>query len=303
MTSKILFPPQWIDASAFEKTVRKFGDPHTNNGSDVWFSFPTGCKIMIDSAVRLLSFVNQLDHTTRRVFLEFEEGEYGTMSYLNRMGFFNNLEENIEVLPARPPISTAEIYEGQNSGLVEIARINYKQKDDNLPSRLTEALINSCGHREDANELQGAAWTIFAELIDNIFSHSKTPLDGYAALQLYSGGKNLIVAVSDSGLGIMETLRPVLTTEYPSLTKLSDIDLLVEIFRLGISRHGTDRGCGLKGSAAKAIKYNADLDIRLPNNRVVLTPAHQGYRPNMAFCYENLPLIWGTQICFKFHLD
>lgn len=303
MTNKILFPTCWVDASKFEKTLQRSGDPHTDYGRDVWFHFPQGCKIMIDTAVRLLSFVNQLDHTTRRVILEFEEGEFGTMSYLNRMGFFNHLGRTIEVLPARPPISTAAIYEGQNTGLVEIARISHLEKDTSLPSRLTEALINSCGHREDANELQGAAWTIFAELIDNIFSHSQTPLDGYAALQLYQGGKNLMVAVSDSGLGIMDTLRPVLTTEYPALANLSDIDLLVEIFRQGISRHGTDRGCGLKGSAAKAIKYKADLDIRLPNIRVVLTPAHQGYQLNTAYCYEKLPLIWGTQICFRFHLD
>lgn len=37
---------------------------------------------------------------------------------------------------------------------------------------------------------------------------SRTELDGYAALQIYSKGNCLSVAVSDSGLGIMETLRP-----------------------------------------------------------------------------------------------
>lgn len=195
------------------------------------------------------------------------------------------------------------MYGGTNASLVEIARINRDDRDETLLSRLTSALMQACGQRSDASELEEAAWTIFAELIDNIFSHSQTPLDGYAALQLYSGGNKLQVAVSDSGLGIMETLRPALKTESPALARLSDIDLLVEIFRQGISRHGSDRGCGLKGSAAKAIKFRADLDVRMPNARVLLVPGRAGYRPNTAYCSASLPRIWGTHICFGFSLD
>lgn len=225
------------------------------------------------------------------------------MGYLDRMGFFDHLAKDVDVLPARPSLSGAEIYGGTNTRLVEIASINPKDRDVYLPSRLTDAMMGSCGNRVDAKELEGAAWTIFAELIDNIFSHSSTQLDGYAALQVYPRGDRVKVAVSDSGLGIMGTLRPVIKTEFPSLEKLSDIDLLVEIFRQGISRHGADRGCGLKGSAAKAIKYNGELDVRLPNIRVLLIPGKEGYKPNTAYCYDGLPLIWGTHICFTFRLD
>jgi len=78
---------------------------------------------------------------------------------------------------------------------------------------------------------------------------------------------------------------------------------LVEVFRQGLSRHGSDRGCGLKGSAQKAMKYKADLDVRLPYVMVQLTPGREGYRPNTAHCYENLALLWGTHICFTFRLD
>ena len=56
----------------------------------------------------------------------------------------------------------------------------------------------------------------------------------------------------------------------------------------------SDRGCGLKGSAAKAMKFNGDLDVRLPNQRVLLTPARGTYRPNTAYCYEGLPLDLGN---------
>ena len=100
----------------------------------------------------------------------------------------------------------------------------------------------------------------------------------------------------------METLRPSLQSEFPRLVGLSDVDLLVEVFSQGISRHGSDRGCGLKGCAAKAMKFNAVLDVRLPSQRVQLTPARGAYEPNRAHCYDRLPLLWGTHIGFTFHL-
>jgi hypothetical protein len=257
---------------------------------------------MVDSAVRLLSLANQLSYTTRRVRLVFEEGEDGTMGYLNRMGFFDHLADGVDVEPDRPLLSGAELHHGGNASLVEIARINKDLRDQELPTRLTDAVMRSCGNRADASELEEAAWTIFCELIDNVFSHSRTPLDGYAALQVYPKGDRLMVAVSDSGLGIMETLRPALKSEFPNLAGLSDVLLLVEIFRQGLSRHGRDRGCGLKGSAAKAMKFRADLDVRLPRQRVLLTPAKGAYQPNTAYCSDDLTLIWGTHIGFGFKL-
>lgn len=255
---------------------------------------------MIDVAVRLLSLFNQLEKCGKRVHLKFDEGETGAMGYLDRMGFFDHLSPNITVHPERPFVSGAWLYGGTNRSLVEIAKINPDDRDEDLPTKLTEALMSSCNHRSDANELDRAAWVIFAELIDNIYSHSKTELDAYAALQTYKGGNSLNVAVSDSGIGILDTLRPSLKAESPKLASLADVDLLVEIFRQGISRHGAGRGCGLQGSAAKAIKFHAELDVRLPTSRVVLVPSLDGYQPNTAICYDSLPLIWGTHICYRF---
>lgn len=296
------FPANWINANRFEAALRDSCGPHASGTNEAVFSFPVGCKIMVDGAIRLLSLANQLIASTRRVHLIFEEGESGTMGYLNRMGFFDHLHDDVTTFPERPAFSGAALHRGSNSMLVEIARINKDARDEDLPTRLTEVIGHACSNRADADELKGAAWTIFAELIDNIFSHSGTQLDGYAALQVYSGGNRLSVAVSDSGLGIMETLRPSLRTQFPKLEKLSDTDLVVEVFRQGISRHGNDRGCGLKGCAAKAIKFDATLDVRLPNQRVLLKPASGAYEPNRAYCYEGLPLLWGTHIAFAFGL-
>jgi len=300
----IELPANWVDASALEYALAVRGGAHeAPPASEVTFRFPIGCKVMIDAAVRMLSLLNQLDACTRRVVLQFDEGEGGAMGYLDRMGFFDCLSPNVEVHPYRPAFSAADTFRGRNRGLVEIAAIGPLARDQDLPNRLTSALVNACSDRQDLEELGGAAWLIFAELVDNIYSHSQTPLDGFAALQVYRRGNGLKVAVSDSGLGIMATLRPSLMSDYPALSHLSDLELLVEIFREGVSRHGSQRGCGLKGAAAKAVKFQAELDVRLPRVRVHLTPGTGGYRPNTAHCYQDLPLVWGTHICFSFALD
>ena len=303
MHCEVRFPSEWLNITRFETSLRNSIGPHKQRSHQVTFIVPIGCKIMVDAAIRLLSLVNQLGNATKRVRLDFKEGEAGTMGYLNRMGFFDCLPQEVEVCPARPIYSAADLHRGSNSALVEIARINKDARDQELPARLTKAISRACGSRDDVNELSGAAWTIFAELIDNIFEHSATHLDGYAALQVYAGGKRLYVAVSDSGLGIMETLRPSLRTGSSGLAQLSDTDLLVEVFRQGISRHGSDRGCGLKGCAAKAIKFEAQLDVRLPNQRVLLVPSRGRYQLSHAYCYERLPLLWGTHIAFAFGLE
>ena len=301
MHCKIKLPAKCIDATSLEAALSRADPPHGPDVYDVTVYLPVHCKIMVDAAVRLLSLANQLHLSTRNVRLEFEEGEAGTMGYLNRMGFFEHLAPSIKVLPDRPIVSTAKLYGGSNVGLVEIARINKDERDRELPRRLRAALARSCATRTDVDELADAARTIFAELIDNVFAHSDTKLDGYAALQVYPRGGSLKVAVSDSGLGIMKTLRPALKVESPVLADLPDVDLLVEIFRQGLSRHGTDRGCGLRGSAAKAMKFKAPLDVRLPTSRVVLTPATGAY--TTAHCYTDIPLLWGTHICFDFQLS
>lgn len=299
----IQLPAHWTNASSLEDVLRSSVSAHESTSPDVRFRIPRGCQLMTDAAVRLLSLFNQLDHATRRVVVEFEEDESGVLGYLGRAGFFESLSPSVEVLPRRPMFSAARRYRGRNPGLVEIERIDRNCRDSSLLNRLTAAITRACSRRSDATELQGAAWTILAELIDNVFSHSQTPLDGFAALQVYRRGNCLKVAVSDSGLGLLETLRPALRSESSRLEKLPDIDLLVEVFRRGVSRHGASRGCGLKGCADKAIKFRAELDVRLPQVRVLLVPGVGGYRPNTAFCYGGLPLIWGTHICFTLALD
>jgi hypothetical protein len=298
----VTFRDSWVDCQRFEEALEG-NRLHEGADSDVRFVFPVGCKVMVDAGIRVLSIANQLVSATKRVALVFSEGEPGTMGYLNRIGFFDQLAGAVDVEPARPVVSGAEMYRGQSPGVVEIASIAPSGAGGDLPSRLSNSLQSARTDEEQAERLGLAAFTVFAELIQNIKEHADTPIDGYAALQVYAGSKKAKVAVSDSGKGILATLRPSLASWNPRLATATDTEIVVEAFRAGLSRFGVARGCGLKASADHALKYKADLDVRLPCCRVHLHPSSDGYQPHRALCSERLPLMWGTHICFDFGLD
>jgi signal transduction histidine kinase len=297
----IQFAASWVDIRKLELALRG-KNPHDPDSDRVVFVFPVGCKIMVDASVRILSLVNQLALIRKMVILTFDEGEDGTMGYLNRLGFFDFLEPNIVVRPHKPIVSAAFLHRGTNRELVEIRSISPGNRDLEIPTQLADALQASMPCTAQTKQLERAAFTVFAELIDNIFEHSATRIDGYAALQVYQGGGRVKVAVSDSGKGILDTLRPALK-ERKTVADHSDTRLIVLAFREGLSRFDEGRGCGLKACADSAIRFNAELDVRLHCCRVHLTPSADGYQPNVAWCTEGLPLIWGTHLCFDFRLD
>lgn len=256
---------------------------------------------MIDACARLLSLANQLAHCGRQVTFEFEEGLDGAMGYLDRIRFFEQLAASVVVVP-EPPVQSAGLrYQRRNPELLEFRAISPSRRDRNLPQQLADAIAEACSGRADRRPLGHATYTVFAELIDNIFEHSETEVDGYAAVQAYHGGGEVWVAVSDSGRGILETVRPALQSSM--LRRLSDPELIVHMFNEGLSRFGAQRGCGLHQCAEHALKYRAHLLLRLPTSGLELVPGDGRYVPNKAYIQTGLPLLWGTHIVFQFRLD
>ncbi len=296
----VALPASWVDARDFDSALTLANDPLVTLPEKVTVAVPAGCKVMVDAALKILCFAHQLRDRGASVAIKFEDGHDGAMGYLNRIGFFDMLDSAVEILPDRPVVSGAVVYRGMNDNLVEIAALRSVARDKDLPARLSDALKNSVASGKAAAKLGRAAFTVFAELIQNVYLHSGSALDGYATLQVYKGGKKAKVVVSDNGVGIIETLRPTLPAKYG---KMSDSAVVFEAFQKGLSRHGPGRGCGLKASADHAIKYQAELDVRLPKCRVHLVPSASGYQPHVAFCSDSLPLLHGTHICFDFMFD
>lgn len=305
MVRQVELPGRWVSAILLDHLLLQ-GGPAISGTDVLEFRITPGCSLLLDAVIRLLAYANQMSAAGRRVRLVFEGGRHGTMGYLDRMGFFDHLDRRVDVEPPRPLVSGAEAYRGANGGLVEIAAIRSGARDLDLPGELTDTLTNACAGRPDAARLGQAAFTIFSELIGNVHDHSDTRLDGFVALQVYQRGNKVAVVVSDSGRGLVQTLRPELERREPRYARIDDVNLLVEMFRDGLSRHADRKhGHGLSDCAAKAIRFEAGLEVRLATQNVRLVPSGAGYSPsslNMAYTTTGLTHIAGTHIAFDFRL-
>lgn len=300
----INLPGGWIDPWGFERLFSRSGDALGGPSRSVVVRISSRCKLMADVIIRLLSFCNQVVALTKQMRIEFLDGGNELIGYLNRMGFFDFLSPAVEVYPTRPFYSGAALHRGGNASLVEIERFSgTSPAHHGLSNKLATAARNSCAKRNDVDRIYGSVFTIFSELIGNVSEHSQSPLDAFAVLQTYKAGNKVRIAVSDSGIGMLDSLRPALVRKGDPAASLSDVDLLVAMFREGISRLDEEnRGNGLMASAAHAIRFGADLDIRLPHQQVLLRPANSQYESNLAYTIDGLSLLKGTHISFALNL-
>jgi hypothetical protein len=301
---RIELPSNWTDSAGLEAALSAGSGPHATLESAIHVNIPAGCKLMVDASVRLLSLANQLQSLNRRVTMEFSREDTQGFGYLDRIGFFDELDKKIIVKPDRPRSSAAARYHGSNSGLVEIARLVPGKIDGHIPRRLEKALTAPIKNGNRRERLGNAAHNLFAELIGNVQDHSNTQIAGYAVLQVYKNGVR--IAVSDSGEGLLHTLQGSLAEHYPHLErlKLEPRDLILRALREGgLSRCGKGRGTGLKSCAEHARTLQANLEIRTANHCLRVRGKHWARRANDAQMSEKLPLIWGTHVVFDFQLD
>lgn len=299
----------WLDENKFEDDLSKAGCLLGSSAKKCIIRFPEKCQILLIAGARLVSLINQAVHEGREVELDFKNCP-NTLSYLDRLGFFDHLNPCISVLPNRPFDSKAKKYQGNSNSLVEIASIDLLNFDYQLPQKLTTAFISHAG-----DKYKMAAFTVLAELIGNVQDHSETPISGFAALQFYNGNrKHIQTVISDSGIGIASTIKRNLEKHYPDLynqqADLSSVDS--EIFLIshalkygGLSQFGSNpdkdaRGLGLRKTQDYAAEYDAIVTIRQQNfdlkfiyNKGVLTEIKKR---------KEIVRINGTQVCFDFFL-
>ena len=301
--STVTFAGGWITADTFEQSLqRTFNTPFAEHTS-VIFRFHPSCKVMVDAAVRLLSLANQLVAKGLHVSLVFDGESNDAMGYLNRANFFTCLSPQIRVMPERPDPTYAALYQGNSKNLVEFKSISPAdyEASSSTPTQLIDALASATAARDDCKQLCHTAFTLFGELIDNIYSHSQTVLDGFAALQVYRNGGRVQVVVSDSGVGLLETLKPKLLT--PSDNYLAEAELVSSLFRGDVLWDAGGRGAGLKRCAELALRHGSTVGVRLATCSIHLSPSKDGYQTANMRYVQDLPLLEGTHICFSFPLD
>lgn len=303
---EIEFCDDWVDSDSFEEVLKQVGSPLDSECSNITFKIPKGCKLLLEATARLLALCNQLDFNDKHVTINFADKQ--TLSYLNRVGFVDHLREDVVVLPARPKESAASKFKGKSSAVVEFGEIDINSPNKEIPRQLKESFAD---HTRD--EYASPVFTVLSELFGNVSEHSEASMPGFTALQLYKNSRvpHIQIVISDSGKGIVGTLRPVLEEKYSNLAKkfdlsnpMSDVLLVLEVFKKGrISQYGSDdgRGLGLKRSSDVAAKFNANISIRQENFELRLIYLEGKFSK---YLYKlNMPVIKGTHICFDFLLD
>lgn len=299
----------WIGADNFEEQLSDTGCLLSSSANKCVMRFPEDCKILLIAGARIIALTNQAAFSGKDVELDFNKCP-STKHYLDRLGFFDHLNSNVTVLPERPTGSKAKQYRGNSENLVEIASIHLDNFDYSLPEKLTKRFAAHAGQ-----DFYQAAFTIFAELIGNVQEHSETPIPGFVALQLYKGRRRHIqTVISDSGLGIANTLKRNLERFYPDIFKkleLASIDADVflvshALTKGGLSQFGSNpdeaaRGLGLKRTQAHAARYDAVVVVRQPNFELKII--YKDGKLTDVFDKKGLARIDGTQVCFDFFLD
>lgn len=293
----------WMSSEIFEKSLSGL-EILDGRHSKIKFIVSTDCKILLEALARLLALCNQLNSLGKKVTIDFSDCKK-SIGYFSRIGFFDKLDKKINIKPSRPKNSKAEVYAGNNSNVVELRSIDPINPDRKIPESLKNS-FESCAGKNYSQ----AAFTILSELFGNVQEHSDSKVLGFAALQAYSGKSPRIqTVISDSGLGIVGTLMPVLDKKYPELLEKvnsSGIDvrvaLLQEVFSFGgFSKSDDDgRGLGLKRSAGLADKFKAKISVRQETFELRINYVDGKIKFTHAL---NLSRILGTHICFDFLLD
>lgn len=302
----INFPDvSWLDSDTFEQTLSKVGSPLESYANKITFTIGNKSNILLEAASRLLALCNQLAMIGKTVTVDFSATK-PTLHYLDRCGFCDRLNIAVNVLPLRPIESKAKTYKGNNENLREFGEIDPNNIDSKVVEELQKSFISHAG-----KQFSALALTVISEPFNNVHDHSNSPINGFAALQKYQGNqKHIQTVVSDSGVGIAGSLRPVLQSKYPKLEKKfsprtikTDILLIKEVFEKGgISQvNDDDRGLGLNRTFELAVKYNANISIRQENFELKIY-YRNGVLKNFSYT-ENLVKILGTHFCFDFFLD
>lgn len=304
---KIDFPSGWVDADTYENDVLA-GRDFFKNRVRVFFIFKKNTKLLLEVIARFTSLINQLNDYGTKVIVDLENC-HDAHRYLNRAGFFDFTNVGIMIFPKRPIYSTAKQFKGNCSTLVEFGEICSLSENNQLKNDLRLSFV-----KQTAPEYANVATLFFAEFMGNVSDHSESRLKGFAGLQLYSppnSRKHIQAVISDSGRGVVATLRTTLEQYYPDLYRKyprdeneADIGLALEVFSKGkITRFGDDsgRGLGFKSTRDNASKFDADLSIRLTNFNIKL--AYRKGELIETSILKNLSYLDGTHICFDFLID
>lgn len=199
-----------------------------------------------------------LDRETRngRSAVVVKPEDLGLARYLSRMGVGRLLDE-MEIDHDFPDVRADASLNG--TSLVELRRF----RDEGEVAQMIEILT----HRDLPNELRDVMCTLLSEMGNNVPQHAQVQ-HGFIAAQVVNYGTILRLAVADTGVGMLATLRPKATTDRDAL-------------RLALS--GTSeypdpgRGRGIPAMRSAVGEYGGQAVLLSGQSMVRVTPRGDAY--------------------------
>lgn len=252
--------PKALGVQEFEETIARHA-PLDSGLRAIAFSYLDAGFVPLDAHIHSLCLYNQLAQAGVQVTLIWRPQD-ATFSYAARMGFFDVLDSRVVVEPARPSSDLTPSRWSGNPGLLEITPIcgTDAARVDRIVRLVSGRVLSNLGQLADADHIAGHFATMTAELVQNIFEWSGTPLPGLIGIQRYEGSARVALTIADSGVGIAGSIRE----HNPDRTRdISDLDIILRAFQEGFSsRADPGGGAGLTSCAAIAERYEGRLLVR-----------------------------------------
>ncbi len=127
----------------------------------------------------------------------------GAVSYLTRMGFWEEVHEKLAAKSDQIPIRPARLVD--RSVLLDIT-IMRSHDAISVMLRKTGEILENLGYAITA---RGHVLEVLSELCSNVLLHAQTEFGGVAAMQTYkgkSGERYLVLSIGDAGIGVRRSL-------------------------------------------------------------------------------------------------
>ncbi|MBE0365350.1 hypothetical protein PULV_a2129 [Pseudoalteromonas ulvae UL12] len=253
----------WVSGYDLEKLLVEVKDKIFTNKKALTIVIQARANAPINTLIRLINVANQLDHKGVKVTLDFSGKTNKLLGYCETMGFFECLSDGVKLKSPNGINKVSRIKKSGNS-YISINKISGSVHDKSLPKKLAAKITDKIPNitEEQRSELYIQFFSLFSELTRNVCEHSQTELNGLAALQIYKNRAEIVVC--DSGIGLLESLKPSLASHNAAYTGYSDVELILEMLTKGISsKEGDQGGNGLCTCFHHAKLTNSDMHIRL----------------------------------------
>ncbi len=182
----------------------------------------------------------------------------GPVSYLTRMGFWEEVGDKLELRGGKLPIRPA--WTEDKNVLIDVT-IMHSRDAVHVMLRKTGEILQSLGFSPIG---RGHVMEVLSELSSNVLDHAQSELGGVVSTQTYrsrkSGARYLVMSIGDAGIGV----RASLSNNGKLVERLeSDAQALGIAVQMGASRFASGgRGGGLPRVLEIARRYDGRVAFR-----------------------------------------